>query len=150
MFITVKLLLEPTHNDRTPMPETFTAAARGLIAKKVLAHVASLDPDGAPNVSPVWTELDGDDLVISTSLGRAKARNLATDPRVAVSIVDPDDDGTIITLRGSVVGFTTIGADEVSDRLAKKYMGVDSLPKLEGEIRVTVRIQPDRISNQPE
>jgi PPOX class probable F420-dependent enzyme len=112
--------------------------------------VASLDPDGSPNVSPVWTELDGDDLVITTSLGRAKARNLATDPRVAVSIVDPDDDDSLITLRGSVVGFTTIGADEVSDRLAMKYMGVDSIPKLEGEIRVIVRIQPDRISNQPE
>ena len=66
------------------------------------------------------------------------------------SIVDPDDDDSLITLRGSVVGFTTIGADEVSDRLAMKYMGVDSIPKLEGEIRVIVRIQPDRISNQPE
>ena len=132
------------------MADTFTPAARELIAKKVLAHVASLDPDGSPNVSPVWTELDGDNLVITTSLGRAKARNLATDPRVAVSIVDPDSDERIITLRGSVVGFTTIGADEVSDRLAMKYMGVESLPKLEGEIRVIVRIQPDRISNQPE
>ncbi len=89
------------------MTDTFTPAARDLIAKKVLAHVASLDPDGSPNVSPVWTELDGDDLVITTSLGRAKARNLATDPRVAVSIVDPDDDDSLITLRGSVVGFTT-------------------------------------------
>jgi PPOX class probable F420-dependent enzyme len=132
------------------MAESLSPAARDLIAKKVLAHVATLDPDGSPNVSPVWTELDGDNLVISTSLGRAKARNLATDPRVAVSIVDPDDDATIITLRGSVVGFTTIGADEVSDRLAMKYMGVESIPKLEGEVRVTVRIQTDRISNQPE
>ncbi len=95
------------------MADTFTPAARELIAKRVLAHVASLDPDGSPNVSPVWTELDGDNLVITTSLGRAKARNLATDPRVAVSIVDPDSDERIITLRGSVVGFTTIGAGEV-------------------------------------
>jgi PPOX class probable F420-dependent enzyme len=132
------------------MPETFSPAARELIAKKVLAHVASLDPDGSPNVSPVWVELDGDNLVISTALGRAKARNLASDARVAVSIVDPDDVATIITMRGSVVGFTTIGADDVSDRLAKKYMDVDSLPKGEGEVRVTVRIQPDRISNQPD
>ena len=133
------------------MPDSFTTAARELIAKKVLAHVASLDPDGAPNVSPVWVELDGDNLVISTSLGRAKARNMASDARVAVSIVDPDDDATIITLRGSVVGFTTIGANEVSDRLAKKYMDIDHLPlEYEGEVRVAVRIQPDRISNQPE
>ena len=110
------------------MADSFTPAARELIAKKVLAHVASLDPDGAPNVSPVWVELDGDDLVINTALGRAKARNLASDARVAVSVVDPDDDHSLITLRDSVVGFTTIGADEVIDRLAKKYLGVDAYP----------------------
>jgi PPOX class probable F420-dependent enzyme len=133
------------------MSDSFTPAARAIIAKKVLAHVASLDPDGGPNVSPVWVELDGDDLVINTALGRAKARNLASDARVAVSMIDPDDDRTDITLRGSVVGFTTIGADEVVDRLAKKYMEVDAYPfRREGEVRVTVRIQPDRISSQPQ
>jgi PPOX class probable F420-dependent enzyme len=133
------------------MTETFSPAARDLIAEKVLAHVASLDADGSPNVSPVWVELEGDDLVINTALGRAKARNLASDARVAVSIVDPEDDHSIVTLRGSVVGFTTIGADEVIDRLAKKYLGVDSYPnRREGEVRVTVTIRPDRISRQPE
>ena len=133
------------------MTELFSPAARELIAKKVLAHVASLDADGAPNVSPVWVELEGDDLVINTALGRAKARNLATDARVAVSIVDPDDDDSLITLHGSVVGFTTIGADEVIDRLAQKYLGVDAYPnRREGEVRVTVTIHPDRITRQPE
>ncbi|MGB8198064.1 MAG: PPOX class F420-dependent oxidoreductase [Acidimicrobiales bacterium] len=133
------------------MPESFTPAARAIIAKKVLAHVASLDPDGGPNVSPVWVELDGDDLVINTALGRAKARNFASDERVAVSMIDPDNDRTDITLRGTVVGFTTIGADEVVDRLAKKYLGVETYPfRREGEVRVTVRIRPDRISSQPE
>ena len=133
------------------MTDAFTTAARELIGKKVLAHVASLDADGGPNVSPVWIELDGDDLVINTALGRAKARNLASDARVAVSIVDPDDDHSLITFRGSVVGFTTIGGDEVIDRLAKKYLGVDSYPdRREGQVRVTVRIHPDHISRQPE
>jgi PPOX class probable F420-dependent enzyme len=133
------------------MADSFTPAARKLIEKKVLAHVASLDADGGPNVSPVWIELDGDELVINTALGRAKARNLASDSRVAVSMVDPDDEDSIITLRGSVVGFTTIGAEEDVDRLAKKYLGVDSYPNRRvGQVRVTVRIQPDRISRQPE
>jgi PPOX class probable F420-dependent enzyme len=133
------------------MADSFTPAAQALIAKKVLAHVASLDADGGPNVSPVWVETDGDDLVINTALGRAKARNLASDARVSVSIVDPDDDHSIITLRGSVVVFTTIGADEVIDRLAKKYLGVDAYPnRREGEVRVTVKIHPDRITRQPE
>ncbi len=133
------------------MTDSFSPAARELITKKVLAHIASLDADGSPNVSPVWVELAGDDLVINTALGRAKARNLASDARVAVSIVDPADDHSIITLRGSVVGFTTIGADEVIDRLAKKYLGVDTYPnQREGEVRVTVTIHPDRITRQPE
>ena len=132
------------------MADTFTAATRAIFAKPVLAHVASLGPDGEPNVTPVWVELDGDDIVINTALGRAKARNLASDSRVAISLTDPDDPGVVVAVRGTVVGFTTVGADEVIDRLAKKYLGVDSYPyRREGEIRVTVRIQPDRISRQP-
>ncbi len=131
------------------MPDTFTPASRAVFDKKVLAHVASLDPDGSPNVSAVWVELDGDDIVINTALGRAKARNLANDARVAVSLVDPDDAYATITVRGTVVTFTTDGADEVIDRLAKKYLDVDTYPfRQEGEVRVTVKIHPDRISRQ--
>jgi PPOX class probable F420-dependent enzyme len=130
--------------------DTFSAAAKAIFAKKVLAHVASLGPDGEPYVTPVWVELDGDDIVINTALGRAKARNLASDSRVAVSLTDPDDPYVCIAVRGTVVGFTTDGADEGIDRLAKKYLDVDAYPyRREGEIRVTVRIRPDRIALQP-
>ena len=77
--------------------------------------------------------------------------NLANDPRVALSAVDPDNPYSVIAVRGTVVGFTTEGADEVIDRLAKKYLDVDTYPfRREGEIRVTVRIRPDRIAQQPE
>jgi PPOX class probable F420-dependent enzyme len=132
------------------MSDTFSPATRAIFAKKVLAHVASLGPDGEPYVTPVWVELDGDDIVINTALGRAKARNLATDSRVAVSLTDLDDPYVCIAVRGSVVAFTTDGADEVIDRLAKKYLDVDSYPyRREGEVRVTVRIHPDRIAQQP-
>ena len=133
------------------MTDTFTSTSRTIFAKKVFAHVASLGPDGEPNVTPVWVELDGEDIVINTALGRAKARNLATDARVAVSLTDPDNPYQAIAVRGSVVGFTTDGADEVIDRLAKKYLDVDAYPnRREGEVRVTVRIHPDHISQQPE
>lgn len=132
------------------MTESFSPAARAIFAKRVLAHVASLGPDGAPHSTPVWVELDGDDIVINTALGRAKARNLASDSRVAVSLTDPDEPSVAIAVRGTVVGFTTVGADEVIDRLAKKYLDVDSYPyRREGEIRVTVRIQAERIAQQP-
>ena len=133
------------------MSTTFTPAARAIFAKKVLAHVASLGSDGAPFVTPVWVELDGDEIVINTALGRAKARNLAADARVAVSLTDPDNAYEAVAIRGTVVAFTTDGADAVIDRLAKKYLDVDSYPgRVEGEVRVTVRIRPDHIVMQPE
>jgi PPOX class probable F420-dependent enzyme len=133
------------------MSDTFTPASRALFEKKVFAHVASLDPDGSPNVSPVWVGLDGDDIVINTALGRAKARNLANDSRVAVSLTDPDNPEISITVRGTVVVFTTDGADDVIDAFAKKYTGAERYEyRAPGEIRVTVKIRPDRISRQPE
>ncbi|HEY7932117.1 MAG TPA: PPOX class F420-dependent oxidoreductase [Acidimicrobiales bacterium] len=132
------------------MADTFTDASRALFAKNVFAHVATLESDGSPNVTPVWCLLDGDEIVINTALGRAKAKNLANDERVALSLTDPDNPYTVIAVRGTVVAFTTEGADEVIDQLAKKYMGVDSYPlRREGEVRVTVRIRPDRIAQQP-
>jgi len=133
------------------LSETFTPAARAIFDKLVLAHVASLEPDGSPNVTPVWVRLDGDDIIINTALGRAKARNLASDSRVAVSLTDPDDMYRLIAVRGTVVGFTTEGADDEIDGFALKYLGVDSYPyRRDGEIRVTVRIRPDRIAMQPQ
>lgn len=76
----------------------------------------------------MWVELDGNDIVINTALGRAQARNFASDSRVAVSLIDPADCAdcvacaVCVTVRGIVVGFATVGADEVIDRLAKKYL----------------------------
>ena len=132
------------------MTTTFTPGAREIFDKKVLAHVACLDQSGAPHVTPVWVGLDGDDVIINTALGRAKARYLASDPRVAVSLADPDNPYSCVALRGRVTGFTTEGADEVIDAFAKKYLGVDSYPmRREGEVRVTVRITPEHISVQP-
>jgi len=133
------------------MSATFTPAARAIFDKQVLAHVACLDLEGGPHVTPVWVRLDGDDVVINTALGRAKARFLANDPRVAVSLTDPDNMYALVSLRGTVTGFTTEGADEEIDNFAKKYLGVDSYPmRREGEVRVTVRITPDHISSQPQ
>lgn len=132
------------------MTDQLTEAARRIINKRVLAHVATLGPEGEPHVTPVWITLDGDNLLINTALGRMKARNLASDPRVAISLTDPDDDHVVIAVRGTVVGFTTEGADEDIDRLAHKYLGVDTYPfRREGEVRISVRIATDHIAEQP-
>jgi len=133
------------------MSDTFTPAARALFATTALAHVATVDEDGAPYVTPVWFDLEGDEILINTALGRVKARHLANDPRVAICIADPADPYNVIALRGTVTRFTTEGADADIDRLAKKYLGHEHFQgRRDDEIRVSVYIRPDRISMQPE
>jgi PPOX class probable F420-dependent enzyme len=132
------------------MTDTLTDAARALFATRGLAHVATVGEDGAPYVTPVWVDLEGDEILINTALGRVKARHLANDPRVALSLTDPDDPENAIAVRGTVTRFTTEGADADIDRLAKKYLCVDSFPDRRVEdVRVSVYIRPDHISMQP-
>jgi PPOX class probable F420-dependent enzyme len=132
------------------MTDTLSEAARAIIAKKTLAHIATVGPNGEPFVTPVWVALDGDELVVNTALGRAKAKHFATDPRVAVSMTDPDNPYVVVAIRGTIVRFSTDGADEEIDALAKKYLGADSYPfRREGEVRVSVRIRTDHIAQQP-
>ena len=73
------------------MADLLSAKARELISRPVLASLATLNPDGSPQITPLWIDLDGDDVVINTAKGRIKARNLERDDRVAVSVIDPAD-----------------------------------------------------------
>jgi PPOX class probable F420-dependent enzyme len=131
------------------MADTLSSKARELIARPVLASLTTLGKDGSPQVTPLWIDQDGDDLVFNTAQGRVKARHMENDPRVAVSVVDPDDPYNVVAVRGTVVDITTEGADEHIDALAKKYLGVDSYPmRQEGEVRVKVRVRTDRIAMQ--
>lgn len=132
------------------MPDKLSAKARDLIARPVLATLATVARDGGPQVTPLWIEVDGDDLLVNTAKGRAKARNVARDPRVALTVIDPADPYNVVSLRGTVVEVTTDGADDHIDRLAKKYLGVDEYPMRQpGEVRLTVRIRTDHITMQP-
>jgi PPOX class probable F420-dependent enzyme len=85
--------------------------------------------------------------LFNTAEGRVKARNLHRDPRVAVSVIDPDDPYNVVAVRGTVIDITTNGADEHIDSLAQKYLGVDTYPmRREGEVRIKVRVRTDRIA----
>jgi PPOX class probable F420-dependent enzyme len=131
------------------MADTLSPKARELIARPVLASLATLNPDGSPQITPLWIDLDGDNVVFNTAEGRVKARNLEQDARVAVSVIDPDDPYNVVALRGTVTGVTTDGADAHIDALAKKYLGVDSYPmRREGEVRIRVTVRTDRIAMQ--
>ena len=131
------------------MADTLSTKARELIARPVLASLTTLGKDGSPQVTPIWIDQDGDDLLFNTAQGRVKARHVENDPRVAVSVVDPDDPYNVVALRGTVVDITTDGADAHIDALAKKYLGVDTYPmRQDGEVRIKVRVRPDRIAMQ--
>jgi PPOX class probable F420-dependent enzyme len=131
------------------MADVLSPKARALIARPVLASLATLNPDGSPQITPLWVDLDGDDVVFNTEQGRKKARNLEDDGRVAVTIIDPDDQYNVVAFRGTVTDVTTDGADAHIDALAKKYLGVDTYPmRREGAVRIRVTVRTDHIAMQ--
>lgn len=114
-----------------------------LEEKKAFCFLATLMPDGSPQVTPVWVDYDGTHIIINTAKGRVKDQNMRRDPRVAVAIHDPDDPYRYLQVQGEVTEISEAGADAVIDRLAKKYLGVDAYPNRKpGEVRVTYKILP--------
>jgi PPOX class probable F420-dependent enzyme len=127
-----------------PRP-TLTDDQVALLRDKVLAHVATVMPDGSPQVTPVWVDTDGEAVLFNTAKSRLKYRNLHRDPRIAISLSARDNDYRTVVMRGRVE-FIEEGADAHIDRLAKKYLGADSYPgRQPGEVRVTVRVVPEAI-----
>jgi PPOX class probable F420-dependent enzyme len=119
-----------------------------VLGKKTFVHLATLMKDGAPQVSPVWVDVDGDIIVVNSAEGRLKDRNLRRDARVALSATDPDNPYNAVMIRGRVVEITTDGADAHIDAMAKKYLGVDAYPRrAPGEVRVIYRIEAERVSS---
>jgi PPOX class probable F420-dependent enzyme len=118
-----------------------------LFEKKAFAHLATLMPDGQPQVTPVWVEFDGNHVIVNTAEGRQKDKNLQRDKRVAVSIIDPDNPYRYLEVRGRVVERTHNGADANIDALAKKYLGKDKYPfRQPNEVRVIYKIEPQHVT----
>ncbi|WP_405643058.1 PPOX class F420-dependent oxidoreductase [Streptomyces uncialis] len=121
---------------------------KALLDSPVFLTVATIQPDGSPQVSPVWVKRDGDDVLFSTTLDRRKERNLRRDPRVTVVVQPADAPYTYAEIRGTAQ-LTTEGGQELIDELSLKYTGkkyaefnpgcVDDAP------RVVVRITPRKV-----
>jgi PPOX class probable F420-dependent enzyme len=127
------------------MPATLETY-RDLFTKKAFAHLATVGADGKPQVTPVWCDFDGTNVRINTARGRVKAKNLARNPRVALSIMDPDNPYRYVQVQGRVTEMTEQGADAHIDALTKKYIGQDKYPyRQPGEVRVMVKIAPERV-----
>jgi PPOX class probable F420-dependent enzyme len=115
-----------------------------LFKKKAFAQLATLMPDGSPQVSPVWCDFDGRHILVNSARGRVKDRNMRRDPRVGIDIVDPENPYRHISIRGRVVDITEQGAEEHIDKLARKYLNVDRYPgRAPGEVRVLYKIEPE-------
>ncbi|MFI6866304.1 PPOX class F420-dependent oxidoreductase [Nocardia sp. NPDC050406] len=118
-----------------------------LLGKKCFAHLSSLGPDGEPQSHPVWFDAAGGRLLISTGTDRQKYRNIRRDPRVSVSILDPDDPYRYLEVRGRVVEIEADPQKIFLDQLARKYLGQDRYPYEErrGVERVILHIEPDHV-----
>ncbi len=114
---------------------------------KKLFQAPTLMPDGSPQVTVVWVDLDGDRIVVNTAEGRTKPRNVRRDPRVAVSIFNQANPYSAAFIRGRVVKVTHDGAEDSIDRLAKKYIGQDRYPwRQPGEQRVLLLVEPEQVA----
>ena len=99
-----------------------------LQQKKAFAELATVMPDGSPQVTPVWFDYTNGVVRVNTTTGRVKGRNLSVGSKVALSILDPDNPYRYIQIRGSVSNKTTDGAVAHIDSLAKKYLDKDVYP----------------------
>lgn len=118
-----------------------------LQQKKAFAGLATIMPDGTPQVTPVWFNYHGGRVRVNTAKGRVKARNLKPGAAVALSIMDPDNPYRYLQIRGRVANATETGADAHIDSLAKKYLGKDQYPyRRPGEVRVMYEIEPVSVS----
>jgi len=129
------------------LPAKLDAKAIRLVDGKNFAFLGTIMPDGAPHVAPVWIDREGDTILVNTAVGRVKQRNVARDPRVAISIGDQNNMYDKIVIRGRVASQTLEGADAHIDKLAKKYVGKDRYPSRQpGEKRIILRIEPTHLS----
>ncbi|MDP8977585.1 MAG: PPOX class F420-dependent oxidoreductase [Actinomycetota bacterium] len=108
-----------------------------------MIHVATIGPDGEPQSTPVWFSWDGQHLLFSQTKTRQKYRNLRRDPRVAVSLTDPDNLYRYLEIRGEVVRIDEDPDLEFINALSKKYLGLDEYPNHQpGDERVVMVVEP--------
>ncbi len=111
-----------------------------LLDERHFAVLATLNPDGGPQTSAMWVARDGDDVLMSTTEGRRKHRNLVRDPRASVTILDSADPYNYVELRGRV----TISVDEgraFDTGLSWKYDGRDPDPDRPGTVRLRMEVE---------
>lgn len=131
------------------MSDKIPENALDLFQKPALANFATIMPDGTPQVTPVWVDFDGTYVLINTADGRRKVLNVQQNPKVGLDIVDPENAWHWLSVRGHVVELTHENADAHIDKMSQKYTGQEKYGFAQpGEVRVIIKIQPDRVLAQ--
>lgn len=127
------------------MSELFNEEMRKLLDGRNFATVATLNRDGSPQTSVVWIVREGDTVLFSTTAGRQKARNLARDPRVSLTVFDTMNPYQSVDIRGTV---ELIDDSEKSlpRKLSQKYLGEDPPAEPEEVLRLIVRVTPQKVT----
>jgi PPOX class probable F420-dependent enzyme len=129
------------------MPDMIDGRSRELLQDKNFAHVVTTSRDGTPHVTVVWVDVDGDEVLVNGAEGRAWPANLRRDPHVTLTAVNLENPYEYVTVKGEAVEITPESADEHIDALAKKYLDKDEYPfRKEGEVRLKIRIRPDKVA----
>lgn len=129
------------------MSATVPETHKDLFQKPAFGSFTTLMPDGSPQTTPVWVDFIDGKIVVNTALGRQKDKNVRRDPRVAVTLIDPENPYRYMEVRGQVDEITTDGAASHIDKMAKKYIGQDKYPwSRPGEERVLLKITPEKYS----
>ena len=126
-------------SERVEIPEGY----RDLLESPALVHVATIGPDGEPQNNPVWFDWDGESVKFSQTKARQKYRNVGREPRLALSIVDPENPYRYLEIRGEVSRIEEDPDNDFINAMAKKYMGRDEYPFHQpGDERVVVHVRP--------
>jgi PPOX class probable F420-dependent enzyme len=128
------------------MTSKLTPNAIRLIEGNNLGFLATILPDGSPHVTPVWVDHEGDIVLVNTSVGRVKQKNIERDPRVMIAIADSKNPYDRVIIRGRVQQ-TYKDAEAHIDKLANKYTGAKKYQRSSPtEKRVILKIEPQKIS----
>ncbi|MBI3162624.1 MAG: PPOX class F420-dependent oxidoreductase [Chloroflexi bacterium] len=111
---------------------------------KAYLFLATIMPDGSPQLTPVWFNADGKHILINTARGRVKDRNMRARPRVALVIQDPKTPYRYLQIRGRVDENTEQGGDEHINALSLKYDG-KPWKKPANQTRVIYKILPEHV-----
>jgi PPOX class probable F420-dependent enzyme len=121
----------------TEIPE----AVRDLLERPLFVHLATTRPDGAPQVNPMWFVWDGEFIWFTHTSARQKYRNITHEPRVAISIIDPDQPYRYTEVRGVVDHIEADPEAKMYQRLSERYEGVARIPG-DAPDRVAIAVRP--------